>query len=299
MYFVCILIFVVGKHPCPSCEWVWDKNYSNSQLIHQNTQRRGIYNNFVSQAKNQIYPPIVPFHIFNFVPSPLHVFLGIGTHIYEYLLVEASNNKKHNNFIDTVHSYNIYNRSQFGNGLIGIEVERLLINRINICKSAYNDSNLQHNMSSSLSFVHRHKSYKISFNDASSRYNMTLKWMTITYHLYMLCMQCHDFNNDDILRLRILISEYAIFRTKYPIYYKKPRPIFPKEHFLVHHFFEFAVRFKCLCKYSEQATEANHQITKKHSARNKNTKHENKAQQVLINANLNKLAKSSLLLNKI
>ena len=84
----------------------------------------------VRRLYSQINPRLFP--QFTLVPSPLHVFLGIGTHMLKYMKEEAEYFGTTTALQSVLKKINVMQRSHFGHALIGAEVKRLLNNNENM-----------------------------------------------------------------------------------------------------------------------------------------------------------------------
>ena len=250
-----------GNYPCAHCTLYYDKKRSNSFHFNQLSSSTRVFRSVVGvsstpkqkvQSKHiikiQTRIPIITFDIFNFVPPPLQVFLGIGTHNHDYLLSEAGVNGTYDQFIEALHFHKIRKLAHAGHGLIGIEVVRLLSNREDICKAIYPEaSEILAGWCQPRNTVHHGKKYQFTFNPRSA-YENALKWLNIPWELSCLCTKSVDVTVNDLLQLQQLLNDYKTYRCHYPIVHLNHtvRAFFPKEHYLVHHFYQFIEKFRSI-----------------------------------------------------
>jgi hypothetical protein len=227
--------------------------------------------------------------------------------LFSCLLAKSNHTDK---LFDTLcRKHNIRRRSHKGHGLIGIECRRLLDNHRELCDAAFKRSDL---VAAAPSYTvldanPRHIKIRLKLNLSTSSttssvefnynksYNDTLRWCQLTKVLSRLIMKQDELSEKQQTTLHNTIVAYQNFRILSPLlqHQNRVRPITIKEHILITHIIQFLAisKKKCIGDKSEQALEANHQVTKLYDSRHRNCINETQASRIIESANKNKFAK--------
>jgi hypothetical protein len=91
-------------------------------------------------------------------------------------------------------------------------------------------------------------------------YSTAKEWITLLAALHHICMTASNISGDALNRLKQLVDQYCMLRSAHIMdsSVKPMRPLTPKEHVLICHFYTFAEQFGTIGILSEHGMEAQH-----------------------------------------